>query len=327
MGYLRFLLAFLVMLSHFLSLYGYSYSFNFGVSSVVVFYILAGYVVTKLNTQVFNGNVYLFILDRFLRIYPSYFIASVVCLVFLVLSGFGIQDFSVEKLFLNFLLVPVNFYLFFPDSLNVLLTENVWWPVIPPAWSLAVEFQAYVVMVFLLKNKLLFALAFMLSVVVSIVAKAGFIDPDMWGYRLLPGVLIFFLGGGIVYMYTNRKLQKVEKIFYLSFMFVYVVISLLLLLNGKVFIFTRETLVGFVIGVILVYIILKNKPSFKFDKQMAFLSYPVFLNHFTAIYITKHLFPVADVWFSLLSVVVITLSLSILMAFVDIKLFNIRKNI
>lgn len=324
MGYLRLWLAFLVLISHFLSLYGYSYEFNFGVSSVVIFYILAGYVTARLWFDVFNRNIRLFIADRFLRIYPSYFVAGVVCLLFLVYSNFGVQDISLKKLFLNFILIPVNFYMVFPDRINVLFAESNWWPLIPPAWSLAVEVQAYVVMALLLKRRLMFAVAFLVSMIVSVAARSGVIDPDLWGYRFLPGVLMFFLAGGVIFMYVSEMLDGREKLFYQVLFGVYIAVSLAFLLKGKVFVFTRETFAGFVCGIMLLFIFLLRKSFSNLNRIMAFLSYPVFLNHFTAIYMTKHFFPDAGLLQAFVVVAVITIILSIPMVYIDLKLLSLR---
>lgn len=73
-GYIRFFLAFLVLISHL----GIRFKgMNEGVFAVVIFYILAGHVVTKLFLEKIKSNdiikrLKIFYIERFLRIFPRY---------------------------------------------------------------------------------------------------------------------------------------------------------------------------------------------------------------------------------------------------------------
>lgn len=71
-GYFRFILALMVVASHSqVTVQGV----NFGVSAVVVFYILAGYVTSNLFEKVFintQNPLKNYFYDRFLRIFPLY---------------------------------------------------------------------------------------------------------------------------------------------------------------------------------------------------------------------------------------------------------------
>ena len=64
---------------------------------------------------------------------------------------------------------------------------------IPPAWSLGAEVQFYLLAPFLLIWPKRLLLAGLLSLGVYLTALSGFINSDWYGYRLLPGVLMFFL--------------------------------------------------------------------------------------------------------------------------------------
>ena len=71
-GYLRFILAYAVMLSHIgVRVHG----LNPGVMAVVVFYLLAGYVVSFLYRELFASRqerLRYFYMDRIKRIFPLY---------------------------------------------------------------------------------------------------------------------------------------------------------------------------------------------------------------------------------------------------------------
>jgi len=73
-GLLRLFLAILVLISH-LGLY--FFGLNEGVFAVVIFYILAGHVVTFLFTKRFKNDVKNFYRDRFLRIFPVYWLVAI----------------------------------------------------------------------------------------------------------------------------------------------------------------------------------------------------------------------------------------------------------
>jgi peptidoglycan/LPS O-acetylase OafA/YrhL len=138
-GYLRFFLAILVLISH---LGIKLWRFDVGVIAVVLFFMLAGYVVTDLLTRVFEPDrklILRFYAERCLRIFPLYLYCLGLTIVFLVLTGFGNPVFDLTRLFNNVLLIPLNYFMFFDNS--ILQDPKIW--LIPPAYSLGLELQAY----------------------------------------------------------------------------------------------------------------------------------------------------------------------------------------
>ena len=141
-GYVRLLLAYLVLLSHInLRLFG----LNPGVFAVVIFYIFAGHVVTRLWDDILPRGPRLlgrFLCDRFLRIYPLYLFICLLTLAFLLRTAFYPLDISVSKLTNNALIIPLNYYMW----LNSDILMQPAWCLVPPAWSLGAELQAYLLM-------------------------------------------------------------------------------------------------------------------------------------------------------------------------------------
>ncbi|MET3900816.1 peptidoglycan/LPS O-acetylase OafA/YrhL [Devosia sp. UYZn731] len=89
MGTFRFLLASLVMLSHFPGVYLKS---NLGQSSVLAFYFISGWLMAmsyeRFVAKSASPNT-AFFLDRFIKIWPSYALVFVVSLCFFVVQGYS----------------------------------------------------------------------------------------------------------------------------------------------------------------------------------------------------------------------------------------------
>jgi len=165
--------------------------FNPGVASVVVFFILSGRVTTQLIEKN-NGVAYVYYLERFLRLYPAYVFV-------LIISIITWRVFGVETLFLsraptiydwlvNIMIVPLDFNMWRSATYFIL---------IPPAWSLGLEIQFYVLAPWILRlESTMFAKIVLLSAMVWCAAQVNLINTDIWGYRFLPGTLFMFLTGG-----------------------------------------------------------------------------------------------------------------------------------
>ena len=92
-GYIRFILAYFVLLSHVgIGLAGK----NIGVFAVVIFYILAGLVTSKVFIKIApqNAQISYFVKDRFLRIYPAFLFAFVLTVLFFCATSYLQPHFS-----------------------------------------------------------------------------------------------------------------------------------------------------------------------------------------------------------------------------------------
>jgi peptidoglycan/LPS O-acetylase OafA/YrhL len=285
-GILRVSLAFLVLISH---LQLYIAGLNQGVTAVVIFYILAGHVVTFLYLKRFNLNTFKFYIDRFIRIFFIYWFISIIYLIFLIITHFGNPIFTPTNLILNFSLIPVNYYMYLHDLLVILTSTNPPWYLIPPAWSLGAEFQFYLLVPILLKYRRLAAVLFVISILIYSLANLKILQSDYWGYRLLPGTLFIFMFGIYLQRYLYGNILMFEKILlYLGYIYILIWFIIIVCIFHFYGTYTRETMIGILLGIPIVFISLKYRYILHF-KFLGNFSYILYLIHFLAIWIIDFL--------------------------------------
>jgi peptidoglycan/LPS O-acetylase OafA/YrhL len=271
LGTFRLILALLVALSH----AGVNVAgLNPGVVAVVCFYLISGYVMTGLLRTHYSTaqRIPHFYLDRALRIFPQYLAIAAITLTWFFISGrhtlFLQHEPQWSDLASNLIVVPLNYFMFNGADHFTL---------VPPAWSLGAEIQFYLVIPILLLLRAR-ALAFAVGAVVFGLASWGILNTDTFGYRLLPGVLVFFLLGSA--LYDARRLQSRARGIVAGGIAGAVLLWIVLSRLGHLqLLYNRETLLGIVIGLPALYLLgrLRQHPV---DNLLGDLSYGVFLNHF-----------------------------------------------
>lgn len=279
-GTLRLLLAAAVAISHFgLSDHG----LNPGVPAVVVFYLISGYVMRALLARfgIVPGASLAptgaFYRDRLLRLAPQY--------LFYLALGAGLWVLGAQSPFLsrspsaadwlaNLLVVPLNFYMF---------TAQQAFTLIPPAWSLGCEIQFYLLAPLLWAAPArVRAALFALSLGIYLLALAGVLNTDWYGYRLLPGVLWMFLLGGYLHDLPRRPsaLLRLLAAIWVGHLL------LLLALNHWPSLqvpFRREVALGLVAGLPALLLLAPRRPR-PWDSALGDLSYGLFLAHFAVLW-------------------------------------------
>ena len=275
-GYIRFILAYFVLLSHVgIGLAGK----NIGVFAVVIFYILAGLVTSKVFIKIApqNAQISYFIKDRFLRIYPAFFFAFALTILFFCATSYLQPHFNAKNLLLNVLIAPLNYFFWLDVSvIDAPVGLNF---IIPPAWSLGAELQAYALLVLAIKfRRLGYALA-LGSLGVYLAANLGFINADIYGYRLVCGVFFMFYTGFLIY---QKELGKLA-VFYaavtgLAGYFFY---------SREFSAFGVETATGYLVGAAVVLAHERLKIKLKFNDIAGSLSYAIFISHFLFIWLSQ----------------------------------------
>lgn len=294
-GGMRLFLAFVVAAAHLH--YGLPRAFGimWAVPAAVVFYVLSGYAMTALVRNFYNQprSVPSFYLDRFLRIAPQYYLLLLVVPLWWYFSSMPLEFFLSVKMtagrFLeNLAIFPLNFFMY----------NDAWrYSFVPTAWMLGAELQFYLLIPFLLQYRLRLP-AFLVAIVVLMLAHWGslgafsvgmFPGSDIFGYRLLPGVLVYFLLGSFLYDIRNRS-AACNWGFVLGVGVIAGLWWAILHLHGTLGQdYIRGNLVGLAGGLILVagFARLKRRRP---DEILGHLSYGVYLNHYFVIWAVLPLF-------------------------------------
>lgn len=289
-GSLRFILALMVLFSH--TLDSSSKNFHYGVTAVVGFYIVSGYLMTyilniKYSLKLRNFKAYY--LDRFIRIFPLYLFYLLLMMALYAFINKDLLIITPVRLISNLTIIPLNFF----DYINVGMLartvgsnlEPVSVPLIPPAWSLAIETQFYLLIPFLLIlpiRKLLLVGSMLLFAYAGMFSNMA----DRYTYRLLPGIIFTFLSGSLIYdlKFGGLENKKISCLFsvlsYLSFF----VITLIFFLNNNLSTgFNKEIVLGYLVLLPIVYLLSLISKRNAIDDLLGNLSYGIFLGHFFAI--------------------------------------------
>lgn len=287
LGTLRFVLALLVLLSH---IPGLGMPLNPGVTAVVIFYIISGYLMGRSYQrfkQFSTQPVRDFYLDRLLKLMPLY--SLIVTLTFLLIYWLGPaqhtmflnQPVDAHRVLLNLLLLPVN-YVFEPLSINALMPH----PIVPAAWSLSSEFHFYLLLPLIL---MLGRWGVLLTICLAGFIQAGALffgsgifNSDNFGYRFIFGVLVFFMAGLAYSKQDETFYRRIVQAYFFFYLLMLIVIAPVFSLyaNPRV----QELLFGAVIAIPLLSSVLNAKSTHdKFllaDDLLGKMAYPIFICHF-----------------------------------------------
>jgi peptidoglycan/LPS O-acetylase OafA/YrhL len=278
LGSLRLILAIAVAASH----AGFRIAgLNPGVIAVVGFYLISGYVMAGLIRRHYSqpATAPAFYLDRALRLFPQYFTYLGLALAWQLYTqteNYHLSHPPTAADFINnILIVPLNYYMWNGSDRYTL---------IPPAWSLGAEIQFYLVAPFLLIWPKRLLVVGLLSLGVYLGALGGLINSDWYGYRLLPGVLLFFLLGALIQRHHHQKQDsRAAAIVALVALAATAALGILQLHGTLQQPYNAETLIGLVLGISLLHT-LAARARARWDDLAGDLSYGVFLNHFLVLW-------------------------------------------
>lgn len=314
MGLIRILLAITVVIAHSSSLFGFY--FVRGQLAVQIFFVISGFYMALILTEKYNkkSDYKLFLSNRFLKIFPTYYIVLFACLVFQLIYAFVLKKPDIFAIFnpnihinlfpfitlmltnltifgqdiIDFMGVNSQGNLFFTPYFEAFPDPLYKWMLVPQAWTLAVELTFYLIVPFLnrLKSKYLLIIMF-LSLVLRLTLYHYGLNQNPWNYRFFPNEILFFVSG-IISFRLYQKIKNIEinpKIsipiysLYLSFLIFYQFIG-----HNR----TKETLL-FLSTIVLLPLFFKLTKNNKFDRAIGELSYPVYICHFLIIDLFTHL--------------------------------------
>lgn len=321
MGVLRFLLAISVIIAHTSPIFGSNYVG--GIIAVKSFYIISGFYMSLILNEKYllkNNSYKLFITNRFLKIYPMYWLVFLLTMCLYIVLYFqnpNAEDNLTNRFIhyaslkeINFLpyifLVFVNLFIVGQDSLLFMgLSTNGGFYfsqdfrdtnpqlynflAIPQAWTISLELVFYLLAPFIVRKKLSLIIPL---VILSFIIKMFFFNAglkgDPWNYRFFPFEIGFFLAGNICYrLYEKIRSYNlhVDRLYW-PITFVLVVTSYF---YGKIslHIFIREYLYYLLIFTCIPLLFISSKGK-KLDTFLGELSYPLYISHmFVLLILTK----------------------------------------
>ncbi len=283
--------------------------------AVETFFIISGFYMSLILNHKYN-NYQLFITNRFLRIYPIYWVVLILVFLSSVISGVEQGDWislssciewcrHINITSLAFLIIT-NLIIFGQDlvmflGLNVhngvlVFTKNFRladplmynFLLIPQAWTLGLELVFYLVAPFILKKPIRFVLYLMgMSLLLRffILFILGW-NYDPWTYRFFPTEFLFFLLGNMsyrIYKIINgrQKFLLVSKVVAIGFLLVFMCYSYIPVVSNL------KTVIYYCFSFISLPFLFLATKDFKKDVRIGELSYPIYIVHMFVISIAN----------------------------------------
>lgn len=279
-GSFRLILALTVALAHADVTWG---GWHLGVIAVVSFFMLSGYVVAGLlapGSRLANSSTR-FYLERATRLLPLYYAFLLAGIVIAMLGNItpslGGPGTPVQ-IAGHLLVIPLNFYMLWPD-----LGRNL---LLPPAWSLGLEIQFYLLAPWLLRKPAWLLGTLVLSLGISTAAHLGLLHTDWFAYRLLCGNLYIFLSGVLLYRLHHQKASLTPLLLMWTYCLALFFLTSQLGIWGTPF--TFEVLLGYLLGLPALALLGKLARQ-NWDDHLGQLAYGVFLGHFCVLWIFNNL--------------------------------------
>lgn len=294
-GVYRTFLAFVVMAHHLL---GIPFIGHYAVHG---FFILSGYLMTLIMCEKYGYSirgVRLFAINRWLRLYPSYFVILVLTVCIVAFYGGGLTTAYRNSIFLphSFTGWTQNISLIF---LNIFPTNEV--PRLsPPTWSLTVELMYYAFIALGLSRSKRSCLLWLIVSVVYMLATHVFELGYQYRYNIIfAGSLPFALGANI-YHYRGRLCALLSSVCKPLPIIGLVVLFLLNGLwaavtyyrNGFDLAFYISYYSNYIINCLLIISLINFHPSIlktKSDQKIGEFSYPMYLLHWQTGFISSML--------------------------------------
>jgi len=311
MGALRFCLAMAVVYGHVTYIRGYP--LIPGDTPVQAFYAVSGfYMALVLNEKYAPGRAgyWLFISNRYLRLYPVYLVVLGLTLaVALALSRSSLNlpllpdwhppplDIASTAFLLltqllmlgqdlySFLTLKDGALTFAPTSASQRSLDTLL--AVPQAWTLGVELSFYVVAPFIVRRSVAtMVLVLLASLALRLVLQFAFgLSGDPWSYRFFPSELAVFMLGAIGYRLHKSAGTGFDRAAFGRFAVLAVGVAAALLVN-RWHGLTRLASVGALLLIFLaIPALFRASRDSSFDRYLGELSYPIYIGHLWVIWL------------------------------------------
>lgn len=309
MGTLRTLLAIAVVLVH-----SYGFVMVGGRNAVQLFYMISGFLISYVlvERKVYKDTISFYI-NRYLRLYPIYFVVAALSLFTYVFDSIIGKDmaffFKVYRdapITANLLLVFSNATIFLQDWVmfagverNALVFtsdfskgEVILFPalIVPQAWTLGVELAFYLVAPFILARRSVLLVLLALSIALRVyLVYIGLGQRDPWSYRFFPTELAFFLLGALSHQillpYYRKVLQQRGQIEIYANIATYALIAIVLVYALILVAEAIKTAALFAVFLVLMPLTFMFQSKNRWDRWIGDLSYPIYICHMVVILI------------------------------------------
>lgn len=309
MGLIRFLLAIGVVFSH----AGLAFGFTTLGGSVAVqsFYMISGFYIALILNEKYigeNKSYSLFISNRFLRIYPIYWVV----LLLTVLSAFVLSWCDSKQCFISYsvfqkyganmslgswlMMIFSNVFIFFQDVIMFLKFDDAksslvilgaqqsanpklhYFLFVAQAWSVAIELMFYIVAPLFARKKIttiLMLITISISIRLMLCYYFNF-NKDPWTTRFFPSELLFFLLGIVAYrIYVKIRIKEIPS----GVMYSVFVSIVLFTIFYRYIPLPNLSLLYFTLFFVSLPIIFKLSKNWKKDRLIGELSYPIYISH------------------------------------------------
>ncbi|MDE2025542.1 MAG: acyltransferase [Patescibacteria group bacterium] len=279
MGTLRIILAISVMIDHMGSVFGYS--LIGGNMAVQSFFIISGFYMSLILNEKYIGkskSYFLYISNRFLRIYPIYYLSVIATLVLLLFTNqlHGIIQISLTSivyLIKEATIFVTNDYLFY---IAKTYDNNI----VFQSWSIGLEILFYFIAPFIVRNIRILLLFFIISILARILFAHIFqIYPGGHVNHFFPTEIVYFIIGALSYrLYSYVKRLNKNKLFPLvSILFICLTLIYQLILSLPHANITEW--VYYLFLALSIPFLFHFSKNIAIDRLLGDLSYPVYLFH------------------------------------------------
>jgi len=304
MGILRLLLALSVLLTH----TGNIFNYNIANSNVAVFsfFVISGFYMSLILDTKYTGHnaIKTFWVNRFLRIFPVYWITLALTLIFVLLKFYlhiGNEDNAIIH-YLNYS-QNIGSWKFYADLVNVII-RNVTlifnidyfrgnnsvpgYLLIPQAWTLQVELLFYLIVPFLIKitKKLFLGVSVLYAIVFfGYIVPRGLI-PNTLTYIFLDNLIFFLLGifsyrfilSSSILKLSKPKFLKLSILMFLGLL-LYLVFYNFIKIKLPVTVLHMESFPYYLLLILALPLIFTITKFSAIDSFIGKLSYPVYIMH------------------------------------------------
>jgi peptidoglycan/LPS O-acetylase OafA/YrhL len=345
-GTIRLLLAAAVVLYHSFHIFGLK--MTGGVVSVQAFYMISGFYMALILNEKYTarGDWKLFLTNRFLRIYPVYWVVLILVLIAGLIHHYNggngyflwawFSYFDKLHWFTIVVFILINIFLFGGDWIffskigpadGLLHTaSSAYWHkphtfnflLVPQAWSIGAELSFYLLAPLLVKRRwwiqaiIIAASLFYRYWLITEEGKKW----DPWNYRFFPNEIALFMLGSLAWQIYNR-IKHIQLPKWSGPAAWSSIIVLILSYNFITFIPDGKRMITFYgLFFLLLPIIFIWSKDFKIDRWLGELSFPLYIGHLLIIMLLRKWYFGTDLlpWFG-----VVSLALSLVFAWLLMK--------